>query len=174
LLALSSFDSNVISADNSTVQSGTGQGWVTVYSALEPYGIYAIGGRLKSIGAGGLTLGGGISYFSNKYGLTMDTVVAYEVILASGKVINATARLNADLFWALKGGGNNFGIVTKFTFSVHPIALVSTAEIIYEENQISNVCSAIADLAKFQSIDDVGGGFFTVIYAPTIAGLTIS
>lgn len=99
----------MISEDKETVTSGAGQGWSEVYQALEPYGLYAIGGRLKSIGVGGLTLGGGINYFGNKYGFTADTTSAYEVVLSTGMVVTATAKNHPELFWGLKGGLNNLG-----------------------------------------------------------------
>lgn len=98
-----------ISTDLSTVSAGAGLGWISVYSALEKYGLYAIGGRYKSIGVAGLTLGGGLNYFAAKYGFTMDNVVSFEVVIASGDIVNASATEKPDLFWALKGSGSNFG-----------------------------------------------------------------
>lgn len=173
-MALTNFNTNVIAADKKSIQSGAGQSWYNIYSALEPYGLYAIGGRLKTIGVGGLTLGGGINYFAVKYGFTMDTVIAYEIVLASGQVVTATAKANSDLFWALKGGGNNFGIVTKFTFNVYSIPKVSTATIVYTENDIPAFTQAIVDLAKYQTPDVVGGAFFTLEYLPATGAVSVS
>ncbi|KAF2136381.1 uncharacterized protein K452DRAFT_353972 [Aplosporella prunicola CBS 121167] len=85
----------------------------SVYSTLEKRGIAVAGGRSNTVGIGGLVLGGGISYYSGTKGMVCDNVASFEVVLASGKIINANHTAHADLFQALKGGSNNFGIVTK-------------------------------------------------------------
>lgn len=87
-----------------------------MYAFLEPYGKVVIGGRLKTIGIAGLTIGGGISYFTAKYGFGMDNVLAYDIVTASGKVVTASATNNSDLFWAMKGGGSVSGF---FYISAH-------------------------------------------------------
>lgn len=121
--------------------------WYDLDLALEPYGRIVVGGRLKTIGVAGLTLGGGISYFSAKHGFAMDNVVAYEVVLANGAVVNAIANSNSDLFWALKGGGNNYGIVTKFTLATYHAPSISTAVQVFAQNEIPQFIEAIHDLA---------------------------
>ena len=102
MLALSSFTNMTLSADQNSVQAGPALNWYQMYSFLEPYGRVVIGGRLKTIGIAGLTIGGGISYFTSKYGFGMDNVLAYDVVIASGHVVTASATSNADLFWAMK------------------------------------------------------------------------
>ncbi|KAK2782714.1 hypothetical protein FQN53_009639 [Emmonsiellopsis sp. PD_33] len=109
-----------LSADKATVSVGPGQRWGDVYKSLEPEGLVVLGGRVGLVGVPGLLLGGGISFYSNQHGFASDNVVAFDVVLASGKLVTATAKKYSDLFWALKGGGNSFGIVTRFeltTFS---------------------------------------------------------
>ncbi|USP78122.1 fad binding domain-containing protein [Curvularia clavata] len=103
-----------VSADRKSVTFEPGQTWRDVYSKLAKDNIIIIGGRAASVGVGGLTLGGGISYFSNTYGLACDNVISYEVVTACGRIINVSKTSYPDLYWALRGGGNNFGIVTKF------------------------------------------------------------
>ncbi|KXH41551.1 hypothetical protein CNYM01_11026 [Colletotrichum nymphaeae SA-01] len=101
---------------------GSGARWVDVYKTLEPQGVTVIGGRFASIGVGGLLLGGGMSYFSGLHGMACDNVLNYEVVLADGAVVNANSTSEPDLFRALKGGGNQFGIVTRFTLKTYPHA----------------------------------------------------
>ena len=92
----------------------TKHSWADVYSYLEPYGLAAAGGRLGPVGVPGLLLAGGINFFGNQVGFGCDTVVNYEVVLANGTIVEANRTSHSDLFWALKGGSSNFGLVTRF------------------------------------------------------------
>ncbi|KAL5121086.1 hypothetical protein ACEQ8H_000937 [Pleosporales sp. CAS-2024a] len=103
-------------ANNKVVNIGPGARWVDVFTTLEPLGVMITGGRSSSVGVGGITLGGGISFFSPEHGLICDNVVEFEVVLADGRTATASQTENADLFTVLKGGSNNFGIVTSFKF----------------------------------------------------------
>lgn len=80
-----------------------------VYGILDPFNLTAVGGRILGIGVGGSILGSGLSYLTDQYGLACDNVVNFEVVLADGSLVNANNTTNTDLFWALKGGINNFG-----------------------------------------------------------------
>jgi FAD binding domain-containing protein len=93
---------------------GAGARWGAVFAKVEAFGRTITGGREGNVGVAGLTLGGGASFHSARRGFACDDVVNYEVVLADGSIVQANARSNADLFKALKGGGNNFGIVTRF------------------------------------------------------------
>lgn len=139
-------DLKVNNAD-SNIEVGPGNKWVDVYSALAPYGSYTIGGRLKSIGVPGLTLIGGVSYFLNKYGFAMDNVIRYNVVLGNGTQVEASKSANRDLFWALKGGANNFGIVTKFVFQTYHIPKVTSTFQIFEEAHVQDFIRAACDMA---------------------------
>ncbi|KAH9908353.1 FAD-binding domain-containing protein [Xylariomycetidae sp. FL2044] len=96
------------------VSIAAGERWSAVYNKLHDTGLSVTGGRSGNNGIGGLALAGGLSFFSSREGFICDNVVNYEVVLASGEIVNANARENPDLFKVLKGGGNNFGIVTRF------------------------------------------------------------
>ncbi|KAI0140423.1 FAD-binding domain-containing protein [Xylariaceae sp. FL1272] len=106
------------SSDRKTASLGPGNTWHNVYSNLEKYNLTMVGGRVASVGIGGLLLGGGISFFSGQYGWACDNILDYEIVLASGEILDVNALTHPDLFWALRGGGGNFGIVTQFTANV--------------------------------------------------------
>lgn len=142
------------------------------YSYLEPYGRVLIGGRLKTIGLAGLTLGGGVHYFNNKYGYGMDNVISYDIVIGNGSLITANATSNPDLFWALKGGSSNFGIVTKFTSNVYDIPTVSVVSQTWNETYVEAFCKASADLASVNNASVGAGGIFIINYNATTKVVT--
>ncbi|EAW17073.1 FAD-binding oxidoreductase [Aspergillus fischeri NRRL 181] len=148
-------DMNAITLNDnrSVVSVGPGNVWVQVYSALEPYGLAAIGGRVSTIGVGGLTTGGGISYYSNLYGWACDNVESFEVVTASGAIVIASADSYPDLYWALRGGGNNFGIVTKFNLYTIPSPEMRGGTRVFAEDQFSKVISAFVSVVNGASDD---------------------
>ncbi|KAL8879214.1 MAG: hypothetical protein Q9198_003133 [Flavoplaca austrocitrina] len=95
------------------VSVGAGARWSAVYQALDAVGVGVAGGRVATVGVGGLVTGGGISYFAPRYGFVCDQVVNYEIVLANGTAVNSNAENNSDLWFALKGGSNNFGDGTQ-------------------------------------------------------------
>ncbi|GJN85264.1 hypothetical protein PLIIFM63780_008828 [Purpureocillium lilacinum] len=110
-----------LSADQKQTSVGAGNVWYDVFTYLTPKGLTVIGGRVSAIGVGGLTLGGGISFFSARYGWACDNVNNYQVVLADGSIRDVSYKSSySDLYWALRGGGNNFGIVTRFDLATYP------------------------------------------------------
>ncbi|KAK1465239.1 FAD binding domain-containing protein [Colletotrichum melonis] len=172
LLALNLLNDIEISPDNSTVSVGPGNRWVDVYEALAPYDLYCIGGRMKTIGVSGLSLIGGFHYLTNKYGFAMDNVVSYDVVLGNGTQVVASTTSNVDLFWALKGGANNFGAVTKFVIKTLPIPKISTTLQVFDESVVREFIDATVDLAKNQNPEVGAGSIITITYNTTTKGIS--
>jgi len=104
-----------------TIRVGAGCQWGDVDHAGHAYGLTVPAGIISTTGVAGLTLGGGLGYLTPKYGLTIDNLISADMVLADGSVVTASADENPDLFWAIRGGGGNFGIVTSFLFKANPV-----------------------------------------------------
>ncbi len=107
-----------------TVRVAAGCVWGDVDHATHPFGLAVPTGFISTTGVAGLTLGGGIGYLTRRFGLTIDNLLSADVVLADGSVVTADQETNSDLFWALCGGGGNFGVVTSFEFRAHPVRTV--------------------------------------------------
>ncbi|KAM6499462.1 FAD dependent oxidoreductase [Amanita muscaria] len=143
LIAMSRFNTVQYDPVSQTATIGTGLIWDDVYDALAPYNVNVVGGRESGVGVGGLTLGGGYSWLSGQYGLTIDTVTAFELVKPDGTVATVTEQSDSELFFGLKGGLNNFGIVTRFTLKTFPQTAIWGGEIVYTLLSIPEVTKAV-------------------------------
>ncbi len=133
----------VMNTGNGSATIGAGAHLIDVYAALANYGVVIPAGSCPTVGIAGLTLGGGIGVIGRKFGLTCDNLLAAQVVLANGSVLSCDANHNADLFWALRGGGGgNFGIVTSFTFQTHPVSSLSLFTLDWAWSSAADVVSA--------------------------------
>ncbi|KAI1145859.1 FAD-binding domain-containing protein [Nemania diffusa] len=133
-----------LSADAAVVSIGPGALWGDVMASLSSHRVSVVGGRIPNVGVAGLILGGGYSYLSGEFGTAADNVKNFEVVLGNGSIVNANSAENSDLFWALKGGGPNFGIVTRFDMFTMPVHDVWYEVAIYSTDQASEVFDAFA------------------------------
>ena len=124
VIDLSPMKKIVVDPTAHAVRAEAGTTWGEVNDALQPHGLAATGGFVSVTGVSGLTLGGGLGWLVRKHGLALDNLLSAEIVLADGRLVTASASENEDLFWAIRGGGGNFGVVTSFEFRVHPVGTV--------------------------------------------------
>jgi FAD/FMN-containing dehydrogenase len=140
VLDLSPLDAvEVLDESERLVRLGTGAVWADVAKALAPYGLAFTSGDTTSVGVGGLLVGGGVGWMARKYGLALDSLVAATVVTADGRIQAASAEENPDLFWAIRGGGGNFGVVTSFTVVAQPVKQVFFGQILFAPDETAEV-----------------------------------
>jgi FAD/FMN-containing dehydrogenase len=135
----------IIDKERHRVRIGGGSTWGEVATVLAPHGLAISSGDTKSVGVGGLTLTGGIGWKVRKYGLALDNLVGAQVVTADGAVVQASAEENPELFWALRGGGGNFGIVTAFDFEAHPTTDVFFGKLSFPASEAATVLRGWAE-----------------------------
>ena len=147
-----------------TVVVGGGCTWGDVDHATHVFGMATPSGVISTTGVGGLTLGGGIGHLTRKCGLSIDNLLSVDMVLANGKFVTADSNQNQDLFWAVRGGGGNFGVVTAFTFRLHPVDMVYGGPMLYELSDTSEVIKWFQKLIK--DAPDELNGFFAFLTVP--------
>jgi len=137
-----------------------------VDAATAVHGLAVPSGIIGSTGVGGLTLGGGIGHLTRQHGLTIDNLVEAEVVLADGQVVTANAGQHPELFWGLRGGGGNFGIVTRFSFRAHPVATVTAGPTFWPLDQATEVMRWYRDFIT--SAPEELNGFLALMKIPPV------
>ncbi|RKS79891.1 FAD/FMN-containing dehydrogenase [Actinomadura pelletieri DSM 43383] len=130
------------------VRVGAGATWGAVAAALDRHGLGLTAGDTKQVGVGGLTLGGGIGWMVRRHGLAIDSLAAVQLVTADGRLIGADAVEHADLFWALRGGGGNFGVAVGFDFIARPIRSVHFGTISYQTDDLPELIAGWRDLMR--------------------------
>jgi FAD/FMN-containing dehydrogenase len=147
-----------------TVVVGGGCTWGDVDHATHVFGMATPSGILTTTGVGGLTTGGGIGYLTRNYGLTIDNLLSVDMVLADGSFVTANANQHKDLFWAIRGGGGNFGVVTAFTFKLHPVDMIYGGPMLWDITETEDVLKWYRKLIK-EAPDDLNG-FFAFLTVP--------
>ena len=148
-----------------TAQVAGGSVWGEVDHATHPFGQAVPSGFISTTGVGGLTLGGGIGYLSRSCGLTIDNLMAVDMVLADGAFVTASEERHPDLFWAVRGGGGNFGVVTQFTFRTHPVHTVTAGPMFWPVEDAPEVMQRYQDFIM-DAPEDLNGFFAFLIVPP--------
>jgi FAD/FMN-containing dehydrogenase len=147
-----------------TVRVGGGCTWGEVDRATNEHGLATPSGIISTTGVGGLTLGGGLGHLTRRFGLAIDNLLEAEMVLASGEQVRASADENPDLYWAIRGGGGNFGVVTAFTFRVHELDTVVAGPTFWPVESAAEVLAAYRDFLPSAPRDL--NGFFAFATVP--------
>jgi len=134
--------------------------------ATHPFGLATTGGIISTTGVAGLTLGGGIGYLARAYGLSCDNLLSADVVTADGKLVTASDYQHEDLFWALRGGGGNFGVVTSMEFQLHPVGTIVGGPMLFEYDDAATVMRFYRDF--IEDAPEALGMFFGWQVAPPL------
>ncbi len=149
-----------------TARVAPGCVWGDVDHAAHAFGMAVPSGIISTTGVAGLTLGGGIGHLSRRYGLTIDNLLSVDMILADGRFVTADEKENPDLFWAVRGGGGNFGVVTSFLFRLNPVDMVHAGPTFWPLDQTEQILKAYREFIV-QAPEDVNG-FFAFLTIPPV------
>jgi FAD/FMN-containing dehydrogenase len=145
-----------VNPEKRTARAEGGATWGDFNAATHAFGLATTGGIISTTGVAGLTLGGGIGYLARGFGLSCDNLVSADVVTADGKFLIASAKENEDLFWALRGGGGNFGVVTSLEFKVQPVKDIYGGPMFFELKHVSDILAWYRDYIK-TAPEEIGG-----------------
>jgi len=148
MVDLSRMNSVRVDPLNRTARAGGGAKWLDFDHETQAYGLATTGGTNSDTGVGGLTLGGGLGWLAGKYGLTCDNLLSADVVTADGEILVASVKENPDLFWGLRGGSGNFGIVTSFEYQLHPVSTVLGGLVIHPFDRARDLLKFYAEFSK--------------------------
>src|SRR3954469_21342062 len=157
VIDLSEMKRIAVDAEARTVRAQAGVTWGELDAATQEHGLAVTGGRVPSTGIAGLTAGSGSGWIEPKFGFTCDNLIEADVVTADGRFLRANESENADLFWALKGGGGNFGVVTQFTYRLHPVGpMLYGGMLVFPPFAARDIARAYRDFMR-TAPDEVGG-----------------
>lgn len=154
-----------VDPSNQSVRVEAGCIWEDVDHATHVFGLAVPAGIISNTGVAGLTLGGGHGYLTRKYGLTIDNLLSADVVLADGRFVTASAEEHPDLFWALRGGGGNFGVVTSFLFKAHPVSTIVGGFTLWTFDKTAQIMRWFADFIA-DAPEDLNGWCTTMVVPP--------
>jgi FAD/FMN-containing dehydrogenase len=166
VIDLSAMRGTRVEPEAQTVRVEGGATWGDVDHAAHAFGLAIPTGIISTTGVGGLTLGGGHGYLSRKYGLAIDNLLEADVVLADGRLVKASEEENEDLFWAIRGGGGNFGVVTSFLFRGNPVSTVYAGPMLWELDRAEEIMRWYREFSP-QAPEDLYG-FFAFLVVPPI------
>ncbi|HEY2204182.1 MAG TPA: FAD-binding oxidoreductase [Pseudonocardia sp.] len=166
VLDLSLLNNVFVDPTRKTARAGGGATWGDFDHATHPFGLATTGGVISTTGVGGLTLGGGIGYLARGCGLSCDNLLGAEVVTADGRIRTANADQNEDLFWALRGGGGNFGVVTALEYGLHNVDMVYGGPMFFEADDAPAVMACYRDYIA--EAPEALGAFFAWQIAPPL------
>ena len=155
-----------VDAGTSTARAQGGATWGAFNDATHAHGLATTGGIVSTTGIGGLTLGGGIGYLSRGFGLSCDNLLSAEVVTADGRMLSVSDRENEDLFWAIRGGGGNFGVATSLQYQLHPVGEIYGGPMLYELHDAATVLKFYREF--IQDAPEEFGGFPAWQIAPPL------
>jgi FAD/FMN-containing dehydrogenase len=164
VIDLSSMKGSRVDPVARTVRVGGGCTWGDVDHATHAFGMATPSGIISTTGVGGLTLGGGIGHLTRACGLAIDNLLEVDVVLADGRFVTANKEHNMDLFWAVRGGGGNFGVVTSFLFRLHPISIVYAGPMLWNMEEAADVMRWYRDYIA--TAPETINGFFAFLKVP--------
>lgn len=158
VIDLRGLNSVEVDAEARSARVGGGAIWGEFDRACGPHSLATTGGRVSTTGVAGLTLGGGSGWLERKWGLACDNLTAVELVTADGERIRASEEENPELFWALHGGGGNFGVATELTFRLHDLPEFTGALLLWPGDRGAEITRTYRDLIEAGASDDLGGG----------------
>jgi FAD/FMN-containing dehydrogenase len=166
VIDLSGLNSIEVDPEAKLATAGGGTTWGELDAATQEHGLAVTGGRVSNTGIGGLTLGSGSGWLERAFGLTCDSLTSARVVLADGSIVTASPFQNEDLFWGLRGGGGNFGVVTQFTYELHELGpLVLGGMLLYPREMAPELSRFYRDFIE-AAPDEVGGGLAFISAPP--------
>ncbi len=155
-----------------TARAEPGLTWAEFNGATAEHGLATTGGVVSTTGIAGLTLGGGLGHLMPKYGMTVDNLLSAEVVLADGRVVTASEDSEPDLFWAIRGGGGNFGVVTSFEYRLHAVDMVTAGLVAHPFDRAPDVLRFYRDLTA--ELPDEVMAFGALVHAPDGSGTKLA